>query len=508
MRTFRWPAIVLIVAAMVTASVYDVNSRPTEEVDDSTVGAGVPASISEEVSSWFCAAGRLSDLHSVEIVNPTDEAEVVLVTVFGQQRRSGKVRPPQTIELVVGANSLVSQPLSEGMDKGMFVSAAVETPAGFIVEHSVFSEFGSDTQPCVDRASDTWHEPWGATDRGGEMTMVLFNPFPEDAVVDMVFATENGVRESLDFRAVVVPGKSVTPLLIGSGVVDAEAVATQDPTAVDVDAGPITVAGRVSATVSVRSGRLIAERLQTYDGSGTSRGMVIGASAPSVATAWSFPVGTVRRPQRSTIVVYNPTEESAEVDVEILPNDPTVAIEPFRLKVLAGHNELVDLSRKPRLRGVEDYSVIVRSLNGVGVVASRVDAGPPEPRAEQVPGLSSTIGSSVMSSTHLLALPLSEESPGSQVVLANVDFDAIAVVEISHVVDGRATVVAGLEAVELGSGRRIVLDLEEHDIGSGALLVESTVPIVVGREVLRLNSRSVGMGVPGSKHFELPGPVF
>jgi hypothetical protein len=505
MRAFRWPAIILVAAALIAASIYDSESRPDPEVLDTTVGAGVPAAISEETSSWFCAAGRRSDVHSVEITNPTDEAEVALVTVFGQPRRNGKIRQPQTLEVVVGANDSLSQPLSEGLDTGSFVSAAVEVPAGFIVEHSVFSEFGSDTQPCVDRASDVWHEPWGATDRGGEMTMVLFNPFPEDAVVDLVFATENGVRESLDFVAVVVPGQSVRPLLIGSGVVDTESALTADPTVEDIDSGPITVAARVSATVTVRSGRLIAERLQTYDGSASTRGMAIGPAAPSVATAWAFPVGTVRGAQTSTVVVYNPTTERADVDIEILPNDSTLAIEPFRLTVLAGQNESVELSGESRLDGVKDYTVIVRSVNGVGVAASRVDAGPADPKASQTPGLSSTIGSSVVSSTHLLTLPLSEESPGSVVVLANVGFNSIAVAKVTYIGNGEAIVVDGLEAVELGARRRVVIDLDENQIGPGALLVESSVPIVAGREVVRLASRSVAMAVPGSEYGELPG---
>ncbi len=505
MRAFRWPAIILVVGAMVGAAVFDSQSRPEAEEPGLSAGAALPASISDERSSWFCTAGRLEDVHEVVVINPTESTEVVPVTVFGEVNEQGVPPEPAVVELTVPAMSEATQPLSAGIETGSFVAAAVETPAGFVVEHAVFSGSGSDTRPCVDRAAGTWYEPWGATDRGGEMTMVLFNPFPEDAVADLVFATENGVRESLDFVAVVVPGRSVKPLLIGSGVVDVDAV--QTPADDDPEAGRITVASRVSTAVNVRSGRLIAERLQTYDGSGERRGMVVGAAAPSIADAWMYPVGTLREGQRSTVVVFNPTEERAEVDVEII-SDEENPVEPFRLTVLPGQNQSIELSGESRLEGLSDFAMIVRSVNGVGVVSSRVDAGPPSVGDDSVSGLTSTIGTPVVGDSFVLGIPESEVTSGSQVVIANPGGDAIAVVSVEHVSDGERTVLPGLENLEVGIGRRVVIDLAELEVDSGALVIGSSAPVAVGREVIRPASRTLDVGVPDLEIESIPDPRF
>ena len=85
--------------------------------------------------------------------------------------------------------------------------AVVEVEGGEVaVEHEIRGDLGRATAPCATTASPTWSLPWGVTTRGARELLVFMNPFPDDATVDITFATDEGVRNTSRFRGSSCPG--------------------------------------------------------------------------------------------------------------------------------------------------------------------------------------------------------------------------------------------------------------------------------------------------------------
>ena len=49
--------------------------------------------------------------------------------------------------------------------------------------------------PCCARAVGPWYFAAGGTAKGATQTLELFNPFGDDAIVDIPFLTDGGVQE-------------------------------------------------------------------------------------------------------------------------------------------------------------------------------------------------------------------------------------------------------------------------------------------------------------------------
>ena len=382
------------------------------------VAALMPASspADAQASTWYCAAGTavedgMAD-HTVTMLNPGGEPLVASVTVFAGDVLGGAgvagEQPSITREVPLPAGGEVALRLAEVV-QAPFAAALVEVDGGDVaVAHRVSGRHGADTAPCSTQAAPTWHLAWGATTRDTRDVVVLFNPFPSGATIDAVFATEEGGREPVRLQGLPVPPRSVVGIDLGDDVTRSE---------------------HVSATFSARTGNIVIDHLQEYDGSLDVRGLSLtpGVSAPG--ETWVFPDGeastrapvtpppdaaTTEEDQDATddaspddspdaegsdatepaddepivterIVVYNPSDERAEVDVQVLPEagDDTEAAavpapQPFGLSIGPGGYEVLDLGAEDRVPAGVAHTTVVRSTNGVAVVAERVtaDRGP------------------------------------------------------------------------------------------------------------------------------------
>ena len=141
----------------------------------------------------------------------------------------------------------------------------------------------------------------------------------------------------------------------------------------------------VSALAQVTRGRLVVDRIQTFDGTNPRyEGITLGLGAPTPAEVWIFPEGLVDDGITEQIAVYNTSEEVAEVDVEVRLDDPDVngIPEPFELTIAPNRFALVNLHEPdpevaegvpPRIPPGVGHSILVRSLNGVPVTAERAN---------------------------------------------------------------------------------------------------------------------------------------
>lgn len=549
MKPHRWPALLVVPAVLVGAVVAD---RARDEQPEVVEGRDLTRSLEEQGlmpvaapvgavgATWYCAGGVVDDeaSHTVIVANPTDEDLDGAITVYGDPDSANPVIaepviptttttaggdegddagededtttttsttttttiPPTTttevpspapasapIAVPAGSSTEVDLGTIGGVEPG-FTAALVELDGGgAVVEHRVTDEDGSDVGPCSSTASPTWYFATGATTKDATETLVFFNPFPDDAVVDVTFRTDQDVRTPEQFEGLVVPGQSVVARDIGEVVTRRE---------------------HVSASVVARAGRLVVDRLQSYDGTEGVTGLTVTLGAPLPADTWFFPEGTVGEGVDERIVIFNPTGQRAEVDLEITVDDATLTgvIEPFELTVPPEGYEEILLNEEARItsarggEGALEHSSTVRSVNGVPVVAERQSVGGPD---SSLAGVDIVLGAPLLADEFLFAAGADD---GDEVlVLFNADSDDEVTATVSAVDDGELVPVSGLEEVTLEGRQRTAVLVDDIDEGT-PLVVSADGPLVVERRLAFDGDVSSAIGVPLAGSLREPAP--
>jgi hypothetical protein len=537
-KATRLTALVLLGGALAGGLVLQAAERddPASPVVASPVVAGVamPAAMAPGTlsSTWYCAGGSATDGgvadHVLLVANPTDAAVAATITVI-----PGGFAPPATIPgdgsttttappatttttvattttavpapepqvVEIAAHSRLDVPLSDLVDAPLAGAIVEAAGAPIVVDHQVTSEEGGRaTAPCSTTAATSWTFPWGVTSRGARELLVFMNPFPDDASLDIAFATDEGARDTLRFRNFVVPGRSVVGAYID-------------------DPGGAQRQAQVSAQVNVRSGRLVVDRIQIFgsDDDDDLEGITLGLGAPVPAETWIFPDGNIAEGVREQIVVFNPSEDVAEVEVELRLDDPETNAppEPYELTVLPGRFSIIDLpdpladpAAPPRVPLGVAHTSIVRSLNGVAIAAERVIiANAPNSTL----GVGATLGSPLLAPTWYFAA--GGIIPGERdefLTLFNGSLDEIATFSVSALADGQLLPLADLQDGEIAPGGRVSIRMSEHSERERLpIVVTADGPIVAERGLYRINGRGISqsMGIPLAVDVVVPDPV-
>jgi hypothetical protein len=497
---------------------------PVDAADDLERAFGTPlgGTGGATASAWYCAGGTAEDGgladHSVVVANPTDREATGVITVFPgrlQPRPPGAAddaapgasstttsttaAPPSTTTTTTPPPEPVSREFTLApTSRAAFVlrdilpspyaSALVEASGTTVtVEHQVTGELGHTAAPCASSPASTWHFAWGVTRRDAREILTFFNPFPDDATVDVRFATEQGEREPVRFRGFIVPGRSVVAVNIGDDVTRRE---------------------QVSTTIEVRSGRIVVDRIQTFDGSVGPKGITLTLGTPSAAETWVYPEGYVRDGVAQQYVVYNAGDRPAEVEVELRlqAQGDDIPPEPFSLTVPDGGYQLVSLGDDERVPRDVAFFGIVRSLNGVPVVAERVLlSGEPAARS----GVSTVPGSPIGSRAWVLAVGAADDRTDEWLSIVNLSNDDAAVVSVTALA-GQPVAVEGLSDLTVPPGNRVAIRVGEHiERGELALLLRADRPIVVERSLYRVGAlgMSSALGIPLRDGLYIPPPL-
>jgi hypothetical protein len=447
-------------------------------------------------STWYCAAGTATSGgfadQTIVVANPGDVPVAVDITAFGGTDDPSidvaAPEPPSTLEVPARESRAIR--LAELVD-APFAGALVEAGAGeIVVEHLVNGAGEFDAAPCASSPSASWYLAAGATTRDARELLALFNPFPDDVIVDITFTTPDGVRSPPELEGFVIAGQRVL-------VVDVGAIVSRHP--------------QVSTSIVARAGRLVVERLQTFDGTDPANpaGLALTPAAPSPALVWNMPDGRYVDGITETITVYNPSAATAEVDVEVTlapSDDPTLAIgvEPFRLTIAGRGFAQVDLGAEPdRVPPDLGHATTVRSQNGVPVVAERwVRSGAPATTT----GLAATLGSPVQASRWLFAIGGTTGGASEYLVILNPSLDSIARVSITAPTATQELAIAGLEDIEVPIAGRFAVNVGEHtNRNELVLVVESTQPVIVERGLFfATGGFSLSIAVPSGPAASVP----
>ena len=484
-RSVRWPLLLLALLTVVGLAVAD---RGDDESGtgilllDLGVTSAAPGSLAEG-GVWYCgdgtsAPGEFAD-HSVIVANPAAAPVIAAVSVY-PATPAGSVSAsaaPREVTLTVPAWSEASLRLAEVVES-QYTAALVEINSGqAIVEQRVQGPTGVDVMPCATRSSAVWHFAAGSTRRDARLAFTLFNPFPDRAVVKFTFSTDEGIREPQTLRGVLVPPRSLVVI-----------------NATDV----VPRFSSVSTTIESQTGRIVAGRLQLFDGTEGLEGLTAGPGIPEPQTQWVFPTGPTDSGMVEHMVLYNPSDEEASAFVGIRLDSADSGLSPAPFEVSVPPRQQIalafgDFGAYPLPPAPFAYSASstlpdgvgfwtgVQVYNGVPIVAERVAAA----SASSSPaGVATAAGTPVTAVRHLVAGNRASEAEVALTVV-NPSSDAIALVTVSRVADGQVVPISQLDPLEVAPHNRLLVPVDRLTDGdSYALLVESTQPVAVGRSLL------------------------
>jgi hypothetical protein len=483
----RWLPFVALSALVAGATVIEPGtpSLAPERVDASLDVARLPSVAAADAIStaWYCAGGTAAGDEgaaelSLVVANHDDTGSTAEVTLHGPDGEVGATT------LDVPANGRARLTASD-LGEAEWVGATVEARGGRVaVDREVRGPLGFDASPCATEAADRWYVPSGSTVRGARLVLSFYNPFPDAASVDVALATDSGIRRPRDLRRLSVPARSVRTVAVDEIV---------------------TNRATLAASISVASGRVVVDRVQSYDGTGdplvdalaeeswvasvAPQGLVSTTAVPVRADRWVFPSARVSEGVRTQIAVHNPGSRPAEVDVAVAYQEPerNPELEPLQLTIPPRQQVVVDLADVADLLPDTDLWVDVRSLEGVPVVAERLSFYG-EAAARQ--GAAVTLGSPVAATRWLVTQAGSTRQRTATVQVVNPG-PAPAQVTVEQLSDSARSPLPSA-AITLAPGDRQAISLE----GSGAaasIVVLSDVPVVVASSISLLGAPGIGL---------------
>jgi len=221
----RAPALIVLLVVIVAAGFVDHNfARPRASARTTAAGMPVAPPANALSSTWYCAGGTAAagggaDM-AVVVVNTADEARTGTVTFVPNQG------DPKTVPVSIPPSSRVVLRAQDAL-KAPFVAATVELDGGgAVAETGTLGALGDTATQCASSASDQWYFAEGSTTKDATETLFLFNPFPEDAIVDTTFSTEDGTSTPQGLQGVAVHGRGLLAVNVGDFVHRRQAVSS------------------------------------------------------------------------------------------------------------------------------------------------------------------------------------------------------------------------------------------------------------------------------------------
>jgi hypothetical protein len=467
-RRGRIIVIVLVLGCLLGAALLDRGdaTEAGESASFVVLGPRVPPADATE-SAWYCAEGTSNPGgradERVFIANVGDRVARVRITVM-----SGPDQVPTVSGLEVQPSTLTSVRVADILafaEPGVLV----EVSGGqAVVTHSISGNGDAGIGPCARDASAQWHFAAATTVRGATLWLALFNPFGDDAIVDIGFLTHTGPLAPGELQGFVVPARSRVTVPVHDQARRDELVATE---------------------VIARRGRVVAEQSLVLDGFDGRRGLALSLGAPLLARRWEFANASIVEGRTETLVVANP--ESAPTTATVRTRLDGGALEPESVQIPARTAVAVDLGR--RVPPGVGFSVAVDARSPV--IAETL-AALRSPIPENARGIATTVGTTRSARRFVV-------SPG-RVAADSIDLVSVLNAGRSPVTfrvrvhrGGRVSTPENAARLRVAPGRRVLIDLDRIQVAADAVVeIDATGPVVVDRESSAIPGVSVSAAVP------------
>ena len=340
--------LLVVTLAVAAAGVYvlpEPESAPLPTIPDAPVTATPAAGV------WYCP--WIESSFEREGMVAIVAAEGAVATVTFPNPEPGGTADTLSLDLAAPGASLVelADVALRGDVPGFVEFSETGTAAAAVIA-------GASTlaaESCLGSVPKVWYLTGGSTRQGEALTLRLFNPFPETAIVSVAAASEFGAEPLTSLQSVSVLPRTWTDIDFGT------TLRLRDTLAVTVSGEEgIVLPAYVAAD---------ADDEAMWVGSGLSR-------------EWNFPVvgaGSLA----GSIALFNPLEEAALVEVDLItPEGPITGAEVVQLG--PGEPVVVDLSNAvggtfgARVRSDSPIAGAVVSRGGGGLAATVGAAQPAE----------------------------------------------------------------------------------------------------------------------------------
>jgi hypothetical protein len=297
----------------------------------------------------------------------------------------------------------------------------------------------------------------------------------------VTFQTNDGFRNPAELQALPVPGRHMRILNVTTAVPRLE---------------------QLAGTITARSGRVVVDRLQSFDGSDPNHpsGLAVTLAAPASSQVWAFGEGLITDGLNENYTLLNASDRPVNAEVDITLADPATngEVDPITIAVPShGYTQIVMRDQTRVLPNVP-HSVTVRTSDAAGLVVERVVTGAaPAPHRGYEPSL----GSPLVATQWVFADGASVTGERLEVVtVVNLSSESPARIKFSALAQGQLLEIDGLQSVEVPPGTRLAIDVGHHvQRADLALVVESDRPVAVERGLY-------GKDATGSLAFGLPFP--
>lgn len=463
----RRPVILLVAFTSLLALAY-VASGEDASVPTTFATSDAPGTprllVRDDVVSvtWFCGGtAALGESESGEyggdvvVTNPTDSPAAAAVSIFtvDQEPIVLAVEIEPRAQQLVDLDAAVTAP---------YVSAMVEVDRSEVtVEQVSRHPAGDAVDTCTTTTSDEWYVADGFTASGSDLRVLVTNPYPTAAIIDVEISTTAGPRTPGELQGYVVPPRALRVLnLEEAGFRDEPVVA-------------------VSLTAS--TGRVVVAKDQHFLGSGRL-GHVTALASPATSDEWWFADGAVGPNVTERLVIFNPTDDDADAGVVVL-GVPGLAADDESTRLTVPSREVVtfDVGGIPGL-GEGSHGLLVTSWSGSALVVERVVTRP----AGQSVATSVLLGAQgdVLTGEWFASVTSADGARPALVVL-NVSPNPITV-DVVSIGPGGPEPVATLEGLTLQANERREIALGE--VAGRPIAVSASDAVVVERSI----ERSVG----------------
>jgi hypothetical protein len=473
----RGPILFVVIAAVVAAVVVQqgASSSTAPGVASAAVQSGVSIPTPDVASAaWYCAEGTSSSDgradETVIVASLADtgiEATVTVMPGGDGAPKSERLRlaPGEQVRVRVADILVTPEP-----------GVVVETAGGrAAVSHQL--EHGDDfaVEPCTRSAGPDWYFASGTTVQGSEHDLALFNPFGDDAIVDVTLLTDTGVQEPDALQAVVVPRRSRLTIPVQDSVLRQQLIATR---------------------VHARVGRIVAEHTQIFDGTvpdtgPTRQGFAVSLGAQSPATAWRIPAGTTENGGTASLSLANFSDADARVAVHlVMVGNQT--LQPQTIRVPARGVVTTDVTARVPLGTEYAVTVTARDVDGrrVPVVAELLASWAP---SSTTTGVASTLGTTASARRWVVPQP-DVNAPGFLTVYNPGPEPVTAALLPADSVDRRVGPTSEPE-LAIAPGKAKVVQLALLGSDSLAAVVTANHPVVVGLTMLGDAGASISSGI-------------
>ncbi len=206
---------------------------------------------------------------------------------------------------------------------------------------------------CSSVAGRRWYFAEGSSALGYDERLILYNPFPDEAVARVSFITPSGKQTKANLSDQAVPAGATSVLRLNAFIL-------KEPL--------------LSIEVDAIRGRLVAWRSLEARTRHRPHGLQLSLGATNSHTEWFFPDGAVGDGYDERIALLNPNSKAAQVSISVLTANRTVqpakllniTVPPASSKSVAPADAITGCAKQ-----VCAVGTVVTATNGVGVVAER-----------------------------------------------------------------------------------------------------------------------------------------